>query len=1097
MIGLYIGSNNTNIQISNHTFYNNGYDFYTASGSSTTTFNMTTSYFLNPQGSRVSNYTVLSINDSVAPSTSYFINWTTNSSTLPNNRFSFAQKYVNITNISGVVSIDAITWHWLESELGATYNESGFELWKYNTAWTLLNNTPNTTTNTLSLTDMNPASIYGILQNNLSNCPIISSPGTYNMTNNYVGAPNDVSEVAFNDSACVKIAASNVTFDCNGYDITGDGTDAAYEVWMGIVLNGSLTNVTVRNCPAISNYTYGIYVSQSDNSVFTNNTAFNNSYYGLYFAASSNNNLTNNRAYNNLQGGFYFTTGSNNNLTNNSAYNNTGNGFWLDSSLTYNILTNNSAYKNAQNGFYINSFSTNNNLTNNSAYNNSQNGFYINSFSTNNNLTNNRAYNNTQNGFFVVSSTGCVFTGNNASFNNAGFFASVASNTVFTANLAFWNPTEGFVLDTCSGAIISGNTIVSDGLERGYGIYLVSTSSSNITNNTVNAYDDAIHLDFGSTGNVIWNNTANGNVGTGLTLVAGSDGNTLENNTANNNQNGFAVTTNGNTITNNTASSNRLVGFYLYSGSTGNNISGNTAYNNTQYGVELSDSSDNAIINDHYYGNGRDLMAQGASTINLSRVIFDRPAGDFISYTNLSANDSLAGDSYSITWANISASLPLPAHRISFALKCINITAISGTVSIDSMVWNWIDSETTSYNDSRFGLWEFNGTWVFASDTLNATTNTLSISNLGGFSDFAILQENPQPPPPPPSDVVTPPTPSLSITSSSSCTGNTIIVRSGSSEIAGASVVIEDPTTLMTYASGTTNDAGQMRFDGCGRTLRVSADKGGYGKADATVTLVSCEQCAGCLSDDNCTANERCTDRQCVPVECSCGEIKNHACLQYSCCSDSGCKQGEVCKNHACTRPQYECTSDADCAANKRCVIKPGEAGGVCEEITGCGTAENHTLVPYQCGPESGCPSCPKGRSCVQHRCVLSDLKGPASAFIGTNALLQATEDGKACVACELQITDPTGKVMTGRTGSDGIFRLPLLTRGIYKIALLSNGSVVKAIEVNALPKSPPSEENPPTLFGTDVFGAFSIAILLLLALILAIIYYMRRKKKA
>jgi len=332
--------NSTNTQVVNHTFYNNRYDFYVVSSASVYSFNMTTSYFLNPLGT-YANYTVLSINDSVTASTSFFINWTTNSSTLPSNYVSFAQKYVNISNISGAVSIDAITWSWLDSELSG-YDESKFGLWKYNTTWTLLNNTPNTTAHSLSLTSMNPASIYAILQDNstTANCPVITSSGTTTMAANYTGAPNNVSEVLTNYFACVKIASSNVIFDCNGYNITGDGTDAAASGWIGIVLNGSLTNVTVKNCPAVSNYTYGIYAYWSNYSVFTNNTAYNNSQSGFQLSSSNYSNLTNNSAYNNSYG-FYFINSSNNTLTGNNLTNNTNNGVKFDSLSTGQNLTSN------------------------------------------------------------------------------------------------------------------------------------------------------------------------------------------------------------------------------------------------------------------------------------------------------------------------------------------------------------------------------------------------------------------------------------------------------------------------------------------------------------------------------------------------------------------------------------------------------------------------------------------------------------------------------------------------------------------------------------------------------------------------------------
>ena len=158
------------------------------------------------------NYSNISISDSNPPpnplplTKSYSITWTKNSAALPANRIPFAQKYLNITPLSSPASIDAIAWSWGSSELNSTYNESMFELWKYNGAWNNAGATLNTGTHTLSVAGLNPASIYGILQYNPPNCLVITSPGVYNMTGNYAGAPNDASDLIYNYSACVNSA---------------------------------------------------------------------------------------------------------------------------------------------------------------------------------------------------------------------------------------------------------------------------------------------------------------------------------------------------------------------------------------------------------------------------------------------------------------------------------------------------------------------------------------------------------------------------------------------------------------------------------------------------------------------------------------------------------------------------------------------------------------------------------------------------------------------------------------------------------------------------------------------------------------------------
>src|SRR5208283_1991383 len=278
------------------------------------------------------------------------------------------------------------------------YNSSLFSLWNYNaTGWSVLNSTPDTTGNTLSLTNLSPQNVYAILQS--SKCPIITSSGVYSQSSNYIGAPNSASPLT--DSTCVKIAVSNVTFNCNGFTIINNATGGTT---YGILVNGSLSNITIKNCPGISNYSVGIYVYQSNNSVITNSTAYNNTQYGFYLYSSSNNAITNSTAYNNTPYGFLLSSGSNNNtITNSIAYNNFYYGFFLANSSNNNTITNSSAYSNSYYGFLLYSSSNNNTITNSSAYSDTT-GFYI-LLASNNTITNSTAYSNTQYGFYLSSAS--------------------------------------------------------------------------------------------------------------------------------------------------------------------------------------------------------------------------------------------------------------------------------------------------------------------------------------------------------------------------------------------------------------------------------------------------------------------------------------------------------------------------------------------------------------------------------------------------------------------------------------------------------------------------------------------------------------------
>ena len=327
--GIYINNSNTTNATNMHLYNNSFSDFYITTNITPRVIYLYNATFDNPLGN-FQHYISINITDIVEASTAYMINWSTFSAAKPSNRSSFAQKYVDITTVTGAVSIDSIWFSWADSELSG-YNEHIFELWKNNASgWTMLNNTPDITANTLSIANMNPASIYGILQ--VPSCQLISSSGSYSLPANATGAIINSSDVPSLSLACIKIAASDVVFDCNGYSITNDGTASA----AAVVVNSSWTNVTVRNC-VISNYANGLYVYQSNNSMFTNNTAYNNTH-GFRIMASTGINMSSLNATNNvlMQYGFNATNAS---LLNSGAYSTPSGAFDVSMTGSANVTT--------------------------------------------------------------------------------------------------------------------------------------------------------------------------------------------------------------------------------------------------------------------------------------------------------------------------------------------------------------------------------------------------------------------------------------------------------------------------------------------------------------------------------------------------------------------------------------------------------------------------------------------------------------------------------------------------------------------------------------------------------------------------------------
>ncbi|MBI5227157.1 right-handed parallel beta-helix repeat-containing protein, partial [Candidatus Micrarchaeota archaeon] len=627
----------------------------------------------------------------------------------------------------------------------------------------------------------------------VSSCRLIHISGNYNATSNMVGAPINATElggVAGVPSSCIKIAVSNVTFDCNGYNITNDLSGTTY----GILLNGSSTNISVKNCPLISNYTTGIYVYQTNASVFDNNTMSNNSI-GISLTDSYQNNITNTLAAFSLNYGFSLSGGSNNLLQNNNATNTSSYGFLAASSSTDNLFLNNTAINSTSYGFYVQSTANNNNLTNDSAYDGADNGFYI---TSNSNIFNNvTAINNTGSGFYFAGSSYNLIENSTSYLNQQyGFFFNQDTYLNATNNTAYLNTQDGFYVYASSYNILNNNTAHSN-TQKGLKLSDVNGNSNNFTNNIAYNNTDGFYLDgFSNGANIygkIWNNLIFNNTNAGITLVSQTDtdfqNNSIYNNTlygiycsiqncgynnfTNNNitdnlDSGvyFAARASYNNFTNNNISNNTNYGVYVadgdYNNFTNNYISrtgtglyllttsdGSQLFNNSIYsnsfGLSLKDSNDSLITNDHYFNNSYDFVINNTGVddlaLNLSTVIFDNPYGDLTNYTNLSLSDLVsAGSSYSINWTSGPGSLPDP--RISFNDKYLSIVNYSTTVSIDSLNFTWADSESASYTEAQFELWDYGGGWNLRNYSPNTGSNSLSLSNVNSFGDFALFQLN-------------------------------------------------------------------------------------------------------------------------------------------------------------------------------------------------------------------------------------------------------------------------------------------------------------------------------------------------------------------
>ncbi|MFH2101201.1 MAG: NosD domain-containing protein [Candidatus Micrarchaeota archaeon] len=347
--GIYLSTSNRT-RIDGSRLYANGRDLYVGNAGSTP-LNLTiiSAIFDNPYGISYTNHTNLTLLDSVNPFSSYSINWSALPPSSPENRFSFGSIYLNITNISGNVTLDSIVWAWTDQP---QYNDSRFELWRYSgSSWGQMPSTLDPLSNTLRTTDLEVASGYGIFQNNVSTCMLIDSPGSYGLNTDLQGAPINASDLSSIDWACVKITSPDVLFDCNGHSIINNGTVYA----AGIAANGPggsrLQNITISNCPNISSYDNAVYISNVVYSLVDNVTALNSSTNAIRLSAFFNSILSNSSARNSTGG--VFVQGGNDSLLQGNVICQNMQGFIVSSTPFNHSIINNTICLNSADGISL------------------------------------------------------------------------------------------------------------------------------------------------------------------------------------------------------------------------------------------------------------------------------------------------------------------------------------------------------------------------------------------------------------------------------------------------------------------------------------------------------------------------------------------------------------------------------------------------------------------------------------------------------------------------------------------------------------------------------------------------------------------------
>jgi len=399
------------------------------------------------------------------------------------------------------------------------------------------------------------------------------------------------------------IGADNITLDCQGHTIDGDGSGGGD----GIVVSGRSWD-TIKNC-TVTDFAYGISLSWSSNNTLTDNTANSNHIYGFFVSDSSSNTLTGSTANGNRIDGIYLQasyTNTNNTLSGSTVRDNVGAGVQLGGN--FNTLSGSTIRNNGGAGVYV--FATN--TLNSSVV--CSNKLDISGIGSNSGDDNTCMSTNNWND---DGTTGCTspcpqtvcYCSSCSECNEK--LAADCPTVKLTADIVDQSGTcitqretfNGEVFD-CQGHTIDGDGSGFEGIDVGW------RSWDTIKNCTVTDFGGGISLN-GSSNITLTDNTANSN-DHGF-FVSDSDSNTLTGSTASGNlyDGIYLWSSSNNTVSGSTIRDNRGTGLYAYG--VNNSIWGSTIRNNGGTGLSLPDSG--ATLNSNVVcSNKLDISSSGFSS---------------------------------------------------------------------------------------------------------------------------------------------------------------------------------------------------------------------------------------------------------------------------------------------------------------------------------------------------------------------------------------------------------------------------------------------------------------------------------------------------
>jgi parallel beta-helix repeat protein len=919
---------------------------------------------------------------------------------------------------------------------------------------------------------------------------------------------------------------NNTAGDNPDYDIDLENTkdnlvssNSLYYSSVGVMVHYGRNN-TVDSNTAEEAY-QAFYIHSSDNNFVSNNSA-TGSDNCVHLEMADNNLVTGNNASGNALNGIYLAGSDNNTIAGNYVINSTQYGIYLSNSAGNSILSN--AVADTSIGLFTDGY-----------------GIYL-ANSPDNAILSNNITNSLRRGIFAEWSNNATVVSNlladnveTAIYMDHSFESSVLQNNVTGSQngISFINSgLDNVSMNVLNGASASG------------GISMAAADFSEVGLNAVDGFSTGISI-MSSSSHVALNSVA-GAASLGIQLSG--NGNTVELNNVSGSLRGISVSGNDNNVSANDVEGSGLYGLELSSG-TGNSVLWNTLNESGAFDLWLEPVP--ALCGSSVEGNigsgGRPILFANSagdwgSTVASELVICDAD-GAQVSEVHVAGSDTLANNGvllYLTSGANLTG--------IESAGNLYGLLAMTGSPPDDSWTVvrgliaagntygvNVTDSDHLSIEDSIIGgngnnltvsAISVSGTIMLRNVTFIGPGGNSIISLLDSVSDSVYYIDGAPIPPLPPG----PPYP---------LTNGSVEIWAGSGLVsldeinwswtdAEASGLYEPSFDVMLY--NTTEwvplladiDTGEnsLSMDDLVPSSRYSIfftphDDGGEESSAQFECYTDgecgdCEECSGracvqipgceCVRDSMCPESDYCRGTSCVSVSCECGRVSDHACDEYECCADSACPAWNTCTGNVCVPIGFGCDSDNDCADDQRCDIPAGQPGGACADITGCGEAAGHRLMPWECG--AGCPPCPEGSSCMLHACAKDAPKPepepaltcPMSGLVGEDKVCVAKIGSEACANCGLIITDPAGRNFTGRTDAEGNFALPLTMEGIYTVTLTKDGKAVRTLQVQSLAASTQAGGEKPV---ADADGAAPSA-LIIIALLMAILafFYFRRKKK-